>query len=133
MTEDEMGVILCVHFLCIICVKIIINLLQYSTIQPVVLVAFLGQICWTFEHTGVEKSFLEGNLFVCRELTVFQILECVLLHNIFYLFIQYKKRYLSYNHSTLERRLTGLQTADSLIQRLKYYHECHRKNKELSC
>ena len=33
--------ILCLSFLCTICVKSIINLLQYSTIQPIVLIGYL--------------------------------------------------------------------------------------------
>ena len=32
---------LCVCFLCIICVKSMINILQYITIEPIVLVAYL--------------------------------------------------------------------------------------------
>ena len=37
----EMFIFLCL-FLCVICVESIINLLQYSTIQPIVLLGYLG-------------------------------------------------------------------------------------------
>ena len=38
----RLKMIFCICLLCIICVKSIINLLQYSTIQPIVLVRYLG-------------------------------------------------------------------------------------------
>ena len=45
--------------LCIICIKSVIALLQYSTIQPIVLVGFLGYLCWTFTN-----ELSEGNPFI---------------------------------------------------------------------
>ena len=60
----------CVCFLCIICVKSIVNLLQYSTIEPMVLVGYLGKLCWTYEQIGLTNSLSERNSFVCRGLTV---------------------------------------------------------------
>ena len=45
----------CVCFLCIICVKSMINLLRYSRTQPVVLVAHLGWLCWTYAQTGLRQ------------------------------------------------------------------------------
>ena len=66
-----------VCFLCIICVKrfIIINLLQY--IQPVVLVGYLGSLCWTYEQIGLMNVLLEWNSLVCRGLTVYHWLYLV--------------------------------------------------------
>ena len=57
-------------FLSIICVKSNINLLQYSTIQPIVLAEYLGSLCWIYEYTRLTKALSEQTSFVCRGLTV---------------------------------------------------------------
>ena len=56
-----------VYFLCIFCVKNIIGLLQYSTIQLTVLAGYLG---WGLNKLDLMNMLLEGNSFVCRQLTV---------------------------------------------------------------
>ena len=35
-----------------------------------VLVGYLGQLCWTYEQTGLRNTLSEQNLFVCRGLSV---------------------------------------------------------------
>ena len=51
----------CVCFLCIICVKSTINLLQYSTIWLIVLAAYLGSLYWTYEPAlGTEIIHMQG-------------------------------------------------------------------------
>ena len=55
---------LCVCFSCIICVKSILNLLQYSTMKSIVLVGYLGQLCWTYKQTGLTNTLLEWNSFI---------------------------------------------------------------------
>jgi len=57
-------------FLCVICVKSNINLLQYSTIQPIVLAEYLGSLCWTYEYTRLTKALSGQTSFVCRGLTI---------------------------------------------------------------
>lgn len=59
-------------YLCIICVKAIINLVEYSTILLIVLVGTLGYLFWTFEQIGLLNTFLEQNPFKCRGLLIFK-------------------------------------------------------------
>ena len=61
----------CVCLLCTIYVKSIIILFQYSTIQPIVLVEYLGQLCWIYEQTGLTNELSEWNLFICRGPTIY--------------------------------------------------------------
>ena len=46
----------------------VINLLQSSAIQLLVLVGYRGLLCWTYEQIGPMNVFLEWNSFVCGEL-----------------------------------------------------------------
>ena len=57
-------------YLCIICVKTIINFLEYSTILLSVLVGYLGYLLWTFEQIGLTSWLLKQNSFEDRGFTV---------------------------------------------------------------
>ena len=59
-------------YLCIICVKTIINFLEYSTILLSVLVGYLGYLLWTFEQIGLSNTLLEQNPSKRRGLLVFK-------------------------------------------------------------
>ena len=59
-----------VWFLCIICVKSIINLWQHGTLQPIVLAGYLDSLCWTHKQIGLMNLLLEQNSFICRGLTL---------------------------------------------------------------
>ena len=49
-------------FLHIISVKSVINLLQSSMIQPIVLVGYLGYLCWIYEQICLNKHVLGTEL-----------------------------------------------------------------------
>ena len=59
-------------YLGIICVKTIINFLEYSTILLSVLVGYLGYLLWTFEQIGLSNTLLEQNPSKRRGLLVFK-------------------------------------------------------------
>ena len=57
--QDYKCFIFCVCFLCAICVKSTIRQLQYSTLQPIVLVGYLGQLYWIQVQIGLMNVLSE--------------------------------------------------------------------------
>ena len=53
-------------FLCIICVKSIINLLQYRTIELIVLVGYLHWVCWLVSCSVLSDSLWRYGLWPAR-------------------------------------------------------------------